>query len=657
MALFRMIRWCVLPAVLMMLLVGCGGSGGSSQNLTPISNPGGTTGTNTVTVAKTALAQSENTTITATFTKADGTAASGVTVNFTTTLGTLSAATATTDVQGKASVTLMAGTTAGQGQVTASATYNGTTYVKTGNFQVNLPPLHLSAVTLGAATLSYGGTTSVSVSVLDANNNVYTGQEVDVYFTSVAAAAGTATISSPVRTVNGVATTTFKALTLTGADTITATINNSSATAAVSVTPLSAGSITYLSATPTNLALKGTGGIGKSEVSTVVFKVLDSSGAPRPNTTVDFALNTAVGGLSLSNPASGSTGSDGTVSVQVYSGTIATPVRVTATVRGTNITTQSEQLVVSTGLPSQDGFSISIANLSPESWNMDGITTTVTARLSDHFHNPVPDGTAVYFTTSGGSIQPSCTTSGGSCSVTWTSQNPRPVAPQASQNGRAVILAYAIGEEGFLDVNGNGLADGSCTPVPNGTGLATSRSCGEFTDDSEAFRDDNENGIRDANETFIDFNGDGVFNGPDGFYNGVLQGVASIGAPKTKDVFSNSVLVMATSAASITNSCGSAIPVSMGGSTSCSIGVSDRNGNTMPSGTTVSFAYTSVSQGITLVSTNYTFPNSAAKSGVTLGVVLSDGNVAPATSAGRGIFTVTVTSPGKVVTTQNYNVN
>lgn len=617
---------------------GCGGGGGSSQTVAPVNTGGGTAGTSSVAVAKSSLAQSENTTVTATFTKSDGTPVAGTAVTFATTLGTVSQATVTTDAQGKASTTLMAGTTAGQGQITASATYDNKTYVKSANFQVSLPTLHLSAITLGADTLSYSGTTGVSVSVLDANNVVYTGQEVDVYFSSTAASSGTASIASPVRTVNGVATTTYKALTVTGTDTITATISGSSVTKSLSVTPLSAGSITYLSASPTNLALKGTGGIGKSEVSTVTFRVFDSSGAARPNTIVDFALNTTIGGISLS-ASSGSTGSDGNVIVQVNSGIIATPVRVTATVRGTTISTQSEQLVISTGLPAQDGFSISIANLSPESWNIDGVTTTVTARLSDHFHNPVPDGTAVYFTTSGGSIQPSCTTVGGACSVNWTSQNPRPYTPQASKSGRAVILAYAVGEEAFIDLNGNGLAD-----------------AGEFTDTTGAFRDDNENGSRDANETFIPFNQMGVFDPMDGKFNGILQGASSVGAPTSKHVFSNTVLVMASPAALITNSCGNSVAVAQGGSVACTITVNDINSNTMPSGTKIEFSYLSVTEGIKLTSNEYIFPNSAASSGVSLGVVLTDGTVAPA-AVGRGVFTVKVTSPGGVETTRAYSVN
>jgi hypothetical protein len=333
------------------------------------------------------------------------------------------------------------------------------------------------------------------------------------------------------------------------------------------------------------------------------------------------------------------------------SGIIATSVRVTATLRGVTptIATMSDQLVISTGVPAQDGFSISIETLNPESWNTDGVVNKVTARLSDHFHNPVPDGTAMYFTTSGGSIQPSCNTIGGACSVNWTSQNPRPL------NGRAIILAYAVGEERFLDINGDGVATDAT----------------EFTDTSEAYRDDNESGTKNPGETFIDFNGNGVFDLPDGMYNGVFQGPAYTTASRSKHVFSNTPIVMASSAATITNSCGSSISVALGGNNTCNITVNDVNGNTMPAGTTVEFVLSTLIQGTTVVVSGttvtstffdlkmpaydkYTFPNTAANVGVTFAISIS--NPATTTSAG-GVLQVKVISPKGLITTAAYNVN
>lgn len=645
----------VLCCVLMLSAISaCGGGGGSSQDTTPvILNPG--TGTSSVAVAKPSLQFSETTTVSATFKQADGNPVSGISVNFSTTLGTLTPVNGVviTDPNGVATVQLTAGTTSGQGQVTASATVENRQVTKSGLFSVSLPSLNLSPITLGLTTLSYGGSTSVSVTVRDVNGNPYTTQSVDVVFTSTQSALNKASINSPVKTdFNGVATTTYQATTATGADTITASIAGSTVTSTLTVNPLAAGSLSYVSASPANIALKGMGGIGYQETSTVKFRVLDTSGQPKANQQVDFALNTNVGGLALLQ-SSASTASDGTVSTIVQSGTVSTPVRVTATVRGSNpvISTQSDQLVISTGIPAQDGFSISVSDMNPEALTIDGVAVAVTARLSDHFHNPVPDGTAVYFTTSGGSITPSCTTVKGSCSVNWTSQNPRPtVARGAMQNGRAVILAYAVGEEYFLDLNGNGLADPSDT----------------WIDDSEAFRDDNESGARQVTESFVDFNNDGSFNTGDLNYNGVLQGPAFTGAAKTKHVFSNSVIVMSSSEALISNSCGGSIPIASGSATTCTITVSDVNNNTMPSGTKVEFVLSDVQSCTGAAGGSCSFsivnptdaiiiPQNVAAIGRNIGVTIS--NKTTVGSIGKSNLTVKVTSPGGLITSRTYSIN
>lgn len=573
--------------IMFMLLAACGGgsSGGSPSS---IDNPPPTnSSSSSIKLAKTVLQMNETTTVTAKFVDSSGNPAAGVTTTFSTSIGTLNPANGqvVTDATGTATAQLVLGSITGTGIVTANAVVAGRQVSKSASFSVNLPPLKLSSPTLGLSNLSYAGSTSVSVSILDANGALYTAQDVDVTFTSTQVVAGKATLPQTVRSVNGVASATYKANTVVGSDTITIALGDSVVQTSLTVNPADASSIQYVSAVPANIGLKGMGGAGITETSTVTFRVLDVYGQPRANQQVSFKLNTEVGGLRLV-ATSGSTASDGTVSTIVQAGTIATPVRVTATLVGVTpvISTQSDQLVVSTGVPAQDGLSISLSKLNTESFSYDGVESTVTARLSDHFHNPVPNGTAVYFTTSGGAIQPSCTTIDGACSVTWRSQNPRPA------NGRAVILAYALGEEAFLDSNGNGYADGSCADMGNGTNLATSRSCGEFTDISEAFRDDNEDLKRNISETFIDFNLDGIFNGPDGKYNGVLQGVESAGATKSKHVFSNVVHVMGASGiGSFTPSTTTLDPGTslLKSSKIVSFNIKDTNGNAMPGGTTV----------------------------------------------------------------------
>jgi hypothetical protein len=355
---------------------------------------------------------------------------------------------------------------------------------------------------IAVTSLSAGGTTSVSVSLADVNGNLFP-EDQEILFTSDCAANSLADIDSPITSVGGVATTSYRAQGCSGDDTITAmtTVNDITVTAAgvVTVQPAVIGSLQFVSAEPGNIGING---IGLNEVSKVTFKVLDTNGNPVANEVVNFELNTDIGGITLSN-SSATSNVDGLVSVDVISGTVVTVVRVTATLESnTAIKTQSDSLVISTGIADQNSMSLSADNLNPEAWNYDGVTVSVTARASDHFNNPVPDGTAVSFTTEGGQIESTCFIQDGGCSVTWTSSNFRP------DDGRVTILATMQGEESFLDANGNGAFDEPDT---------------HLTDMSEAFSDFNENGVFDfGSEEFLDFNRNGTYDGSDGEFNGVL---------------------------------------------------------------------------------------------------------------------------------------
>lgn len=418
---------------------------------------------------------------------------------------------------------------------------------------------------------------------------------------------------------------------------------------AAPVTPPEVGatpnSLTFVSASPTRINLKGFGTTTNPETSIVTFVVKDTAGNALSGQTVDFTLDTAVGGIALT-PTSAVTNASGQAVTIVSSGTIVTPVRITATVHGTSITAQSTQLVIAGGPPDQDSLSVSLSTFNPEALTIDGTEVTVTARLADHYNNPVADGTAVYFTTSGGSIKDSCTTTGGVCSVKWTSQNPRPVITGSNVNaGTADILAFAVGEETFTDANNNGIADGGACSSVSIDGVGIERLCGEFYSIPDAFRDDNLNGVYDAstNEPFYNLTGTTTYTNADDYY----QGSFVSSGTRSKYIFSNSTLIMSGSSPKSTDGVTlTEIVVPFNTTTSSILAVVDRNDNPMPAGTTISASVVpgSTTACITVTPASIAVPNTTnVDYGTNFNISLT--NKCAASAGGPDSITFTVRTP------------
>lgn len=431
------------------------------------------------------------------------------------------------------------------------------------------------------ASLSAGGTTSVTATIL-ADGAPYTTQFVEVSFTSACVAQGTAVMDTPVISSTGVAISTYRAEGCAITDTLVASATvegtNLSTTANIDVQPAAMGSIKFVAATPANIGIKG---VGLVESSQVQFQLADvGGGIPPAGQSVTFSLDNTMGGITFS-PAQANSDTNGFVSTTVTSGTVATSVRVTAKLDSDpTIQTQSDGLVISTGISDQNSFSLSASTLNPEGWDYDGEEVMLTIRASDHYNNPVPDGSAVVFTTEGGQIDSNCVMLNGACDVTWTSQEPRPV------DGRVTILATMTGEESFTDWDGDNRYDD-----------------GEpFEDLPEAWRDDDESGTYDPGEEIRDFNVNGSYTAADGKYNGVLcDGPTLCGAVKSVDVRASLVLVMAGSDLNIV-----IFPASFnvaGESTMNGVAtICDLNNNVPPVGTTISASTTNGS--VTLLGGN-----------------------------------------------------
>lgn len=237
-------------------------------------------------------------------------------------------------------------------------------------------------------------------------------------------------------------------------------------------------SISFVEASPKTLRIKGSPS-DQGASSAVTFSVKDSLGKPLPEAQVKFSLSATAGGVSIF-PLTTKSSTDGLVTTNISAGSFPTPVEIKATVvnptTGKELFAFSNGLSVSSGQPSQDFFSISADKLNIDGCEQDGSSTLITARLGDQFGNPVPDGTVVNFVAEGGVISGTfglgaCQTQEGKCSATLTSQayRPKPYVPLAGENPtrlpmssdmcRVTVLAYAIGQESFRDLNSNGVFD------------------------------------------------------------------------------------------------------------------------------------------------------------------------------------------------------
>lgn len=573
-------RMAVLFAFLV-VVTACGGGGGGGGSFIPDDNE-----------LKLTLLDSEGnktTVVTATSpavlqVKVSGDGNKNLAVTATTDLGVIipASGSALTDNNGIATFQIEAGVERGAGTITARATTDNGAVSGNLDFQVGENGLRMGFFDEDGtfienqiyiepeSALAAGGNALLSVVVVTADGERVATTE-EVRFNSACIGAGQSTINpeNPVTTVNGEASTLYSALNCSGNEEITASLVGAGAQAfgSLSIAAATANAITFESAEPTLIVLRGTGGENRDETADVIFTVVDGAGAPLQGVTVNFELSTYVGGLSLSKTSVLSDG-DGQVQVTVASGDVATVVRVLASIddgEGNIVSTVSDLLTVTTGLPDQNSISLSVGPCSgsggfvvEEGMRVDGVCRQLTVRMADKFNNPVVDGTSAVFTTEYGAIVGSCSTEGGACFVEWNSQEPRfPTltgtafvktiydadysCPSHNGNqgpcpddlgyihgGMSTILVHAIGEESFIDSNGNGVMDEAESHL--------------FDNLPEAYIDHNMDGIytpsdptclsfpdlprciAGAEETFVDLNSNEVydFNDAPAVYNGLL---------------------------------------------------------------------------------------------------------------------------------------
>jgi len=480
----------------------------------------------------TTLPSSGSVTVNATVTNAAGAAVSGAVVTFTTdsSLGTFSPASGTAlTANGVATVQMSVAslTAAGAAAVTAAATVDSIAVSGGATYQVGAANLTLTNFTISKTEIDAYGTSTVAVTVNV--NGQPTSSPLTVGLASGCASSGKATLASSVQTVNGVATATYTDKGCNSSDTITVTVLDKTVQGTIKSAGPAAANIQFVSATPGTIALKGTAGL--VDVSTVTFKVVDATGNAVPSANVDFYLSNWTGGIKLDDKTQAQvdaltsppgkvrkqTAADGTVSVTVQAGSNPTSVWVLAKLKDSTLETQSSKLVISTGLPTQDRFSLSVGTHNIEGWDYDGVQSSLTVHAFDRVGNPVPNGTTVNFVTEGAGVSPSpgvCSVLDATCTVQFVSGERRPqgesvgaclnaagnqvpstdagaVANTCVYSGRVTVLAYANGEESFDDTNGDNLYQTT----------ETHRRLGD------AYVDSNEDGSWASTEQYFPFSG------------------------------------------------------------------------------------------------------------------------------------------------------
>jgi hypothetical protein len=464
----------VLSILVPMLLAACG-AGGGSEGTTPFgggTGDGGTGGGGGTSVTYSiALAMSSQTvtaaqpaTVTAKVTDSTGASVVSQVVSFTTGgLGQLSSASALTDATGVATVILSPaqGSTSGADTLTASVTIGSATATKTLGFQLTATNVSIASFTSAVTTLSAYGQTLLTVQLAGGTASA----PATVNITSACVTTGRATLTpASVTTSTGTATFTFRdggCGAFNATDGLQASVAGTSATAALqlALTSPQATSVAFVSATPEEIFLKGSGFV---ENSNIVFQVRDANGRGVPNRQVLLEPTTLAGGILFDGgavPVTKQTDSEGNVIVRINSGTVPTPVRVRATLVGVTpaVSTVSSSLAIAVGLPSQQNFSLAQGTHNIEGYERDGVPNTYTVIASDRLGNPVPAGTAINFIAEGGQVQAirQTTTANGLAQAVanFQTSSPRPA------DGRVTVLAYALGEESFLDTNGNNVFD------------------------------------------------------------------------------------------------------------------------------------------------------------------------------------------------------
>lgn len=401
---------------------------------------------------------------------------------------TPSSATALTNSSGIAqmSVAPVAASSSGAGTFSAQANASGVTVTGTLDYSVSPVNFNLGAIALGSNSLSSGATTSAVVRATAVSGGT------GVSGVAVGFSVDCGTIQSVVTTDgSGNASATYSSVKTDGSlcsGTVTVTaVANGAATQSATLTVAApvANAITFVSATPGQIFIKGS---GAAEQSVVKFKVLAGT-VPQQNVGVKFTLTENPGGVVIGTGSTTITSdSSGEVSIPVFSGTVPGPLKIKAELASNaSVFAETSNLTVFSGPPAQNFFDLSVDTFNIEGWDYSGVSSVLSMIVGDRQGNPVPDGTVINFTSEGGQVAGSCATAKvngiARCSVNFVSGSPRP------SNGRVSVLAFTEGVKQFTDTNfDNAYTAGTDTLVNQGDAYRDDDEDGTYVAGSDSFR-------------------------------------------------------------------------------------------------------------------------------------------------------------------------
>ncbi|MCL4538695.1 MAG: carboxypeptidase regulatory-like domain-containing protein [Bacteroidetes bacterium] len=221
-----------------------------------------------------------------------------------------------------------------------------------------------------------------------------------------------------------------------------------------------------VSVSPNEISIHGVGG---TETSLLVWQVLDSLGFPldiNHRDTVTFVPTGAPvlsGSPAYVTPTSGITDGSGQVSTTLNSGTVAGTIQLFARLKlGSGEIVESSPVVITVdgGLPDQAHFTFGVNTSSNGRFNFAGYdwfgrTDPVIAQAGDKYGNPVHPGTAIYFTSTWGGIATAAgyTNLNGQATAVLLSGNPLPhisgLDPTRFGSASDPLLPLLDGDYGF----------------------------------------------------------------------------------------------------------------------------------------------------------------------------------------------------------------